>query len=104
MHVTVYCGTRHRVDRLQEEKAMPDTSALTVPAAAKELGLSTSRIHFFIREGRLKATKVGGTWIIQRRDLAAVRNRPGPGWPVGRRAAHRTPADEPIEIERQPSQ
>ena len=44
--------------------------------AAKELGLSTGRLRQLILAGRLKAEKIGRTWLILPRDLDAIRNRP----------------------------
>jgi excisionase family DNA binding protein len=48
--------------------------------AAKRLGVNTSRVRALIDSGRLKATKVGGAWLIDPKDLDAVKNRK-PGRP-----------------------
>jgi excisionase family DNA binding protein len=43
--------------------------------AAKRLGVNTSRVRALIDSGRLKATKVGGAWLIDPKDLDAVKDR-----------------------------
>jgi excisionase family DNA binding protein len=53
---------------------------LTATEAAKALGVSHSRIMQFIRTKRLPARKFGAQWVIERKDLAAVRVRK-PGRP-----------------------
>ena len=53
---------------------------LTIPKAARKLGLSESRIHNLIREGRLPATKPGRDWLIRPEDLdsfEAIPRKPG---------------------------
>ena len=53
---------------------------LTIPQVAARLGLSKTRIHEFIRAGRLPATKPGRDWLITPEDLAAfaaIPRRPG---------------------------
>jgi excisionase family DNA binding protein len=48
---------------------------LSVPDAARELGLSPDRVREFIKEQRLPARKIGDQWIILREDLALVAHR-----------------------------
>ena len=48
--------------------------------AARRLGVSDARVRALIESGRLKATKVGGAWLIDPKDLGAVKNRK-PGRP-----------------------
>ncbi len=55
---------------------------LTVRQAADSLGLSRSRVQALIQSGRLPAQKIGTQYVIQRADLAKVRDRK-PGRPVG---------------------
>jgi len=43
--------------------------------AAKRLGVNASRVRVLIDSGRLKATKVGGAWLIDPKDLDAVKDR-----------------------------
>ena len=43
--------------------------------AARRLGVSDARVRALIDSGRLKAVKIGGAWLIEPKDLAAVRVR-----------------------------
>jgi len=43
--------------------------------AARRLGVSDARVRALIESGRLKAVKIGGAWLIDPKDLAAVKNR-----------------------------
>ena len=53
--------------------------------AAKTLGISPSRVSMLIRQGRLKAEKIGYTWLIHRSDLEEFAKQPRPdGWKKGR--------------------
>ena len=56
---------------------------LTTAQAGAELGVSASRILKLIEAGRLRAEKVGNSWLILPRALAAVRDRKV-GYPKGR--------------------
>ncbi len=51
--------------------------------AARMLKVTQQRVTQLIREGELKATRVGRTWVIDERSLDAFakRDRPGPGRP-----------------------
>jgi excisionase family DNA binding protein len=53
---------------------------LTTQQAAAELGVTQSRVIAMIGAGRLKANKIGMQWLIEKKDLAKVRNRK-PGRP-----------------------
>ncbi len=50
---------------------MPD-DLLSVDQVAQEVGLHPRTVRRFIREGRLKANKVGKQWRIHRQDLDAL--------------------------------
>lgn len=53
--------------------------------AAKRLGVCDSMVRRLIREGRLKATRVGRAFVIAEKDLVRCDYLPGPGgWPKGR--------------------
>jgi excisionase family DNA binding protein len=43
--------------------------------AARRLGVSDARVRSLIASGRLKAVKVGGAWLIDPKDLDAVKVR-----------------------------
>jgi excisionase family DNA binding protein len=45
---------------------------LTVPQAAKRIGRNPETIRRWIREGKLRASKVGTQHVIEERDLQAV--------------------------------
>lgn len=53
---------------------------LTTLQAAERLGISPRRIRVLITTGRLPAQRLGRDWLIDERDLAAVRERK-PGRP-----------------------
>lgn len=53
---------------------------LTTSQAAERLGLTRWRINALIRDGRLKATRLGQIFVIEEHDLKAVENRK-PGRP-----------------------
>ena len=53
--------------------------------AAKALGISTGRISILIRQGRLKAERLGYTWLIHRSDLEEFAKQSRPRvWKKGR--------------------
>lgn len=55
---------------------------LTTADAARELGISQSRVLKLIAAGRIKPTqRLGNMWLIRRADLAGVRERK-PGRPA----------------------
>jgi excisionase family DNA binding protein len=43
--------------------------------AGRRLGISDARVRALIMSGRLKAVKVGGAWLIDPKDLNAVKDR-----------------------------
>jgi excisionase family DNA binding protein len=46
---------------------------LSAKDVAKRLGVHHTRVKFLIREGRLKAQKIGGAWIINEKDLKKLK-------------------------------
>ncbi len=56
---------------------------LTVPEAARRVGRNPETIRRWIREGRLKARKIGTQHVIEESDLARLATPdllPAPGW------------------------
>ena len=53
---------------------------ITTAEAAVRLGVHQTRVQVLIREGRLPAQMIGGTYIIKEEDLALVADRK-PGRP-----------------------
>ena len=53
---------------------------VTTAALAKRWGLTQQAVAYWIREGALKATKLGKTWVIDEKDLEGFQ-RPTPGRP-----------------------
>ncbi len=61
---------------------------IDVPEAARELGVVQSRVRSLIASGALPAEKLGGRWLLDRRDVAARGRQPtGPGRPLRPRNA-----------------
>ena len=56
--------------------------------AGRRLGVGANRVRALIESKRLKATKMGGTWLIDPKDLEAVRHRK-PGRPKSRKTSKR---------------
>lgn len=48
---------------------------ITTTEAAKRLGVTPTRVRALIESGRLKAFKYGREWLIDPKDLEAVKNR-----------------------------
>ncbi|HKO42711.1 MAG TPA: helix-turn-helix domain-containing protein [Pyrinomonadaceae bacterium] len=48
---------------------------ISTAEAAKRLNVTSSRVRKMIEAGRLKAMKVGREWLIDPKDLNAVKNR-----------------------------
>jgi len=46
---------------------------LSAKDVAKRLGVHHSRVKVLIREGRLKAQKIGRTWVILEKDLKKLK-------------------------------
>jgi len=57
--------------------------------AASKLGVHITRVQVLIREGRLPAMQVGGTYVIDEADLKLVSNRK-PGRPGLKKQAQKT--------------
>jgi excisionase family DNA binding protein len=53
---------------------------LSTSQAAKLLGISAKRVRVLVAAGRLKAQKIGNSWVIPQESLRAVRVRK-PGRP-----------------------
>ena len=58
--------------------------------AAKRLNVTVSRVHKMIAAKRLKATKFGNVWLIDPKDLDAVKDRKV-GRPKSRKVTKRGP-------------
>jgi excisionase family DNA binding protein len=50
--------------------------------AAKKLGVHVTRVQVLIRQGRLPAKQIGGSYVIDEEDLHLVKDRK-PGRPPG---------------------
>jgi excisionase family DNA binding protein len=48
---------------------------ISAAEAARRLNVTPSRVRAMINSGRLKATKIGNMWVIDPKDLEAVKNR-----------------------------
>jgi len=48
---------------------------ITTTEAAKRLGVTADRVRKMIDAKRLKATKLGNVWVIDPKDLEAVKDR-----------------------------
>ncbi len=48
---------------------------VSIPDAASALGLSASRVHAMVVNGRLPAAKVGGRWLIERGEVERRRRQ-----------------------------
>ena len=48
---------------------------ISAAEAATRLNVTSSRVRKMIDSGRLKATKVGNMWVINPKDLDAVKDR-----------------------------
>ena len=65
---------------------------LSITEAAQKLGISYYTVMERIRKGRLRAVKVGHTYIIQAADVAKFRRlRPGHKWGERSQAGTTTP-------------
>jgi len=56
-----------------EKQLTPDRAGTA--EVARRLGVSTIRVRVLIENGRLKATKIGSAWLIDPKDLDAVKDR-----------------------------
>ena len=59
---------------------------ISTAEAAKRLGVTADRVRKMIEAKRLKATKLGNVWLIDPKDLDAVKDRK-PGRPRKARKA-----------------
>ncbi len=78
----------------------PGDEVMTAPVAAALKGVHRNSVHKAIKEGRLKATRSGKSWLIRRRDLDAwqvLGHRPKNGGDGSGRAATATPPSLPAE-------
>lgn len=55
---------------------------ITVPEAARRAGRNPETIRRWIREGKLRATKVGTQHVVEERDLAAILDDEGGTLPI----------------------
>lgn len=60
--------------------------------AAARVRLTPGRIRQLIGTGILPATRLGRDLFIDPKDLAAIKDRPGAGWPKGRKRKPRATA------------
>src|SRR5437773_12236169 len=78
----------------------PADEVMTAPVAAALKGVHRNSVHNAIKDGRLKATRSGKSWLIRRRDLDAwqvLGHRPKNGGDGSGRAATATPPSLPAE-------
>lgn len=64
---------------LKKEWALPGKSPafeLTITQAALALKLSGTRIRHLIRDGRIKAKKIGPIWLLDAKSVKSYRPRP----------------------------
>lgn len=54
---------------------------LTAKEAAEKLGISLRQMQTLLKRDRLPARKFGNNWMIEEKDLEAVRERPKTGRP-----------------------
>ncbi|CAM3152836.1 helix-turn-helix domain-containing protein [Nocardioides dubius] len=59
----------------------------SVAEAAEFLGVHPQRVHQRIREGSLRAEKIGHQWVVDAADLQRLRGRNAPGRPLSPRSA-----------------
>ena len=65
-----------------------NSDLMGVAQAARELGVAESRVRSLISSGDLAAEKIGGRWLLDRRDILRRRRQPiGPGRPLSPRNA-----------------
>lgn len=55
---------------------------VSIPDAARALGISRARVHQRVMDGSLPAQQVGHHWVIDEIDLPAVAHHAGPGRPL----------------------
>jgi excisionase family DNA binding protein len=80
---------------------MVDDELLTLPEIAQTLGMNPSTVRLWVREGRLRAEKMGRKWMVRRVDLERMlAEQPQVGHPRGAASASRTPEDWSEQPER----
>lgn len=57
---------------------------LTVPEAARRIGRNPETVRRWIREGKLRSTKVGTQHVVEERDLANLMDRDAATVPIPR--------------------
>jgi excisionase family DNA binding protein len=63
---------------------------ISTAVAAEKLGVHITRVQVLIREGRLPAQKIGGSYVINESDLTLVADRKPGRPPKAKRALERT--------------
>lgn len=57
---------------------------ISIPVAAKEIGMTRATLWRYVDTERIPAVKIGRDWLIRREDLETFdRNRRPPGRPKG---------------------
>ena len=69
-----------RIDRQFQPGYRTGMKLISSKEAAEKLGVHITRVQVLIREGRLPAKQIGGTYVIDEADLKRVANRK-PGRP-----------------------
>ena len=75
---SVLAYTRPISDASGNMKVYHATTVLTVPEAAKRTGRNPETVRRWIREGKLRAHKVGTQHVIEEKDLEAMQDSPYP--------------------------
>lgn len=52
-------------------------NVVSVPEAARQLGLSPQRVRAMVHDGQLRAERVAGRWLIDASSVPALRRKPG---------------------------
>jgi excisionase family DNA binding protein len=78
-----------------KKKSKKTNEFISAKEAAERLNLTEQQTRSLIRDGKLPATRVGKTWIIDEKDLPLAQNRPGRGRP-SKKASTKTPAKKTI--------
>lgn len=58
---------------------------LTVTQAASAMNVTTETVRRWLREGRLTVNRFGPVYMVDEKELEAMRERRGPGRPKGKR-------------------
>lgn len=65
-----------------DRRPMVSMGLISVPDAARQLGVSRARVQQRIQNGSLPAQRVGRQWVIDEEDLRSIRHHAGPGRPL----------------------